>query len=165
MLARAWAAGLHGILVPGVGPDDWEPLLALPAQDPRLQVGLGIHPQLLPELPARTMARTSSGSTRCSRAGRRDGGGRVRAGWALRRAGAPLERQVAVLRRHFALARKHELPLLHALPPAHPALHRAPQAGALPEAGVLMHSYSGGRGPGASFYAQRGLPLLLRRAR
>src|SRR6218665_2834659 len=51
VLPRAWAAGLHGILVPGVGPDNWEPLCALSRADPRLQVGLGIHPQMLPHLP------------------------------------------------------------------------------------------------------------------
>ena len=50
VLARAWAAGLHGILVPGVGPENWEPLRELSRSEPRLQFGLGIHPQLLPDL-------------------------------------------------------------------------------------------------------------------
>ncbi len=30
VLTRAWAAGLHGIVIPAVGPDTWEPLLELP---------------------------------------------------------------------------------------------------------------------------------------
>ncbi len=47
MLGRAWAAGVEGILVPAIGPDAWEALLALPRSDRRVQVGLGIHPQLL----------------------------------------------------------------------------------------------------------------------
>jgi TatD DNase family protein len=55
-----------------------------------------------------------------------------------------MERQVRVLRRHFALARKHGLPLLMHCYKAHPALLQLFEEEAPPEAGVLMHSYSGG---------------------
>src|SRR4051812_27660770 len=50
VLARAWAAGLEAIVIPGVAPDGWEPLLLLAQRDARLWIGLGIHPQALPEL-------------------------------------------------------------------------------------------------------------------
>ena len=51
VLQRAWSAGVGGIVIPAVGPKDWEALLELPLREPRVQVGLGIHPQLLPVIP------------------------------------------------------------------------------------------------------------------
>jgi TatD DNase family protein len=69
--------------------------------------------------------------------------------------GAPLERQVAVLRRHLALARKHGLPVLMHCHRLHPALIDLFKQEELPEAGVLMHSYSGGVEL-ARFYLQKG---------
>ena len=50
VLGRAWKAGLLGMVVPAIGPAAWEALLGWPTQDARVQVALGIHPQLLPEL-------------------------------------------------------------------------------------------------------------------
>ena len=154
VLERAWTAGLHGILVPGVGPDNWEPLLALSRAEPRLQVGLGIHPQLLPGLPPEQdeehLERLDSllalkGAIAVGECGL-DGPSA---------AGAPLERQVAVLRRHLELARKHGLPVLMHCFRAHPALIELFKEGPLPEAGVLMHSYGGGADL-ARFYLQKG---------
>ena len=49
-LERAFAASVVGLIVPGVGPATWEALLEWPRRDRRVQVGLGIHPQFLPEL-------------------------------------------------------------------------------------------------------------------
>src|SRR5690606_31542502 len=51
VLERAWANGVKGIVIPAIGPEDWEALFDFPARDPRIQFGLGIHPQLLPQLP------------------------------------------------------------------------------------------------------------------
>jgi TatD DNase family protein len=154
VLTRAWAAGLQGIVIPAVGPENWEPLLALPRDEPRLQVGLGIHPQMLPHLPPeQDEAHLERLDALLAR------GGAVAVGECgldgPSTAGAPLERQVAVLRRHLALARKHGLPVLLHCHRAHPALVELLRAEALPEAGVLLHSYSGGVEL-ARFYLQKG---------
>ncbi len=154
VLARAWAAGLHGLVVPAVGPDTWESLLALPRSDARIQVGLGIHPQFLPELPP------EQDEAHLDRLDALLGqGGAVAVGECGLDGpsfpGAPLERQVKVLRGHLALARKHALPVLMHCHRAHPALIDLLKEEPLPEGGVLMHSYSGGVEL-ARFYLQKG---------
>ncbi|RKG63962.1 TatD family deoxyribonuclease [Corallococcus sp. CA054B] len=154
VVTRAWAAGLHGILIPAVGPDTWEPLLALPRKDARIQVGLGIHPQFLPDLPPeddgahleRLDALLSQGGAVAVGECGLDGPSLP---------GAPLERQLAVLRGHLALARKHGLPVLMHCHRLHPALMEFLKTEAWPEAGILMHSYSGGAEL-ARFYIQKG---------
>ena len=45
VLERAWQAGVRGLVVPAIGPDAWEALLAWPAKDARVQVAVRInHP-------------------------------------------------------------------------------------------------------------------------
>jgi len=169
VLARAFAAGVRGLVVPAVGPDRWERLLEWPRRDPRIQVGLGVHPQLLPELPEsedeRHLARLeallerggaiavgecgldgpSSHPAPTAAAGHGAPGGH----------GAPMERQVPVLERHLELARRFRLPvLLHCLR-AHKELIALLKRVPFPEAGVVMHSYSGGADQ-VRFYANRG---------
>ena len=97
-------------MVPAIGPAAWEALLELGRCASRgCSVGLGIHPQLLPELPEaddeRHLARLDEllGARRAIAVGECGLDGPSAAG-------APMERQVRVLRAHFALARKHELP-------------------------------------------------------
>ena len=153
MLARAWEAGLRGILIPAIGPDAWESLLGLPGRDPRLQVALGIHPQLLPELPEAdddpALERLDGLLTR---------GGAVAVGECgldgPSAPGAPMERQLRVLDAHAHLARKHRLPLLVHCQRAHPVLEDWLGRVALPEAGVVLHSYSGGPGRVAAYVAR-----------
>lgn len=169
VLSRAWEAGLCGIVIPAVAPNDWEALKELPGRDPRVQVGLGIHPQLLPELPetsddehlerldALLADKVACAVGECGLDG-------------PSKEGAPFERQVRVLRRHFELARKHDLPVLVHCFRAHPQLVELMKEMPLPEAGVLMHSYSGGPDL-AKFYGQRGCyfsfagPVTFREAR
>ncbi|MFZ5468485.1 MAG: TatD family hydrolase [Myxococcota bacterium] len=154
VLARAWARGLRGLVVPAIGPDGWEELLSLPSRDRRLQVGLGIHPQALPELPPaddeRHLARLDELLSRkvaiavgeCGL----DGPSAAR---------APMERQLRVFRAHLELARKHQLPLLVHCLRAHPEL-KALLEGLQPlPAGLLLHSYSGGAEL-ARFYVKKG---------
>ena len=154
VLARAWAAGLTGIVVPAVGPDNWEPLLTLPREDARLQVGLGIHPQLLPELPeAEDDAHLEQLDALLAR------GGAIAVGECgldgPTGASVPLERQVRILRAHFRLARKHALPLLVHCLRMQPVLRDFLKEEPFPEAGVLLHSYSGSADL-VRFYAARG---------
>ncbi|MBI3181565.1 MAG: TatD family hydrolase [Myxococcales bacterium] len=155
VLDRAWAAGVAGMLVPAVSPEGWEALLQLPARDPRVQVALGIHPQLLPGVPdsedgpgldrldALLSRRLAVAVGECGL----DGPSVAR--------GASLDRQLRVLERQLELAEKHGLPLvLHCLK-AHPALMELLGRLRLPPRGVLLHSYSGSAQQ-ARLYAERG---------
>ncbi|GMU59594.1 MAG: hypothetical protein AMXMBFR34_13570 [Myxococcaceae bacterium] len=142
VLVRAWAAGVEALVVPAIGPERWEALLEWPARDARVQVGLGLHPQLLPDLPAadddKHLARLDELLGRgvaiavgeCGLDGPSE-------------AGAPIERQLAVLHAHVELARKHRLPLLLHCYRAHPHLQRYLKREGIPAAGLLLHSYSG----------------------
>jgi TatD DNase family protein len=142
VLSRAWAAGVQGLVVPAIGPSAWAALREWPGREPRVQVALGIHPQLLPQLdPAddeRHLAQLDQalglgGAVAVGECGL-DGPSEAR---------APMERQVRVFLAHVELARKYRLPLLVHCLRAHPHLQRAlAQVGPL-EVGVLLHSYSG----------------------
>lgn len=142
VLTRTWAAGLTGMIVPGVAPATWAPLLEWPRREARVQVGLGIHPQFLPELDERdddkSLALLDELLAR---------GGAIAVGECgldgPTEATVPMERQLRILRAHFALARKHKLPLLMHCLRAHPELLELLKTEPLPEAGLLMHSYSG----------------------
>jgi TatD DNase family protein len=68
---------------------------------------------------------------------------------------APVERQLSVLAGHFELAQQHGLPVLVHCHRLQPALVEFLQKTPLPDAGVLLHSYSGGPDL-AKFYRQRG---------
>jgi TatD DNase family protein len=142
VLERAWAAGVEALIVPAIGPDRWDALLTWPARDARVQVGLGIHPQLLPELPPRDddrhLARLDAllGRGQAIAVGEcgLDGPSEP---------GAPIERQLAVFHAHVQLARKHRLPLLVHCYRAHPHLQRFLAREDIPPGGLLLHSYSG----------------------
>ena len=141
VIDRARAAGVTDMVVPAVGPP-WEGLLALARATPGVHAGLGVHPQLLPELDPqgddRLLAELESALAR---------GGALAVGECgldgPSAGGAPLDRQLRVLAGHLALARRFSLPVsLHCLRAHEPMLHlleREP----LPAGGVL-HSYSGG---------------------
>ncbi len=131
------------MVVPAIGPSAWPALVAWPARDARLQVALGIHPQLLPELDEAEddvhleqldgllAAGVPCAVGECGL----DGPTVTR---------APLARQLRVLDGHLRLAHKHHLPLLLHCQRAHPALQEWLQRVRLPEAGAVLHSYSGG---------------------
>jgi TatD DNase family protein len=147
VLARARAAGVNEILVPAIGPDGWDGLAAFARATPGVHFGLGIHPQLLPELDPRDDDRVLAALDAALARGGAVAVGEcgLDAATAEPAAGpfpAPMDRQLAVLRGHLALARKHGLPvLLHCLR-THPALLALLEGEALPRGGVL-HSYSG----------------------
>lgn len=143
VLRRAWAAGVTGIVVPGIGPDEWPSLLDWPSRDARIHIGLGIHPQLLPELaPADDERNLELLDTLLSRGNALAVGECGIDGPSL--PGAPLERQLAVMERHFDLADKHGLPVLLHVFRLHPAMRDFLKRRGLPKAGLLMHSFSGG---------------------
>ncbi|MBL8936919.1 MAG: TatD family hydrolase [Archangium sp.] len=142
VLERAWAAGLTAMIVPGVAPSTWPALLEWPKRDARVQVGLGIHPQFLPDLDERDDEKSLALLDELL-----GKGGAIAVGECgldgPTEATVPMERQLRVLRAHFALARKHKLPLLMHCLRAHPELLELLKTEPLPDAGLLMHSYSG----------------------
>jgi TatD DNase family protein len=154
VLSRAWSAGLTGLVIPAIGPDSWEALLRWPSREPRVQVALGIHPQLVPALdPAdddRHLATLDEllGRGIAIAVGEcgLDGPSEV---------GAPMERQVRLFRAHIALARKHRLPLVVHCLRAHPHLQRVLAEEPPITDGILLHSYSGS-GELAPRYAKHG---------
>jgi TatD DNase family protein len=142
VLARARAAGVTDVVVPAIGPEGWEALRALAAATPGVHFGLGVHPQLLPELDPRGDAgRLAELEAALAR------GGAVAVGECgldgpSAAAGAPMERQVEVLRGHLRLARRRELPvILHCLRAQEPLFALLSEE-PLPAGGVL-HSWSG----------------------
>lgn len=155
VLARAWTAGLTGLVVPAVGPESWDQLLELPRRQARIRVALGIHPWLLPSLPE---AADEQHLQRLDQL--LAGGGAIAVGEcgldgpSVAR-GASLQRQLRVFSGQLELARKHELPLLVHCFRAHPALVSLLRERAAPERGLLLHSYSGGAEQ-IRFYCSRG---------
>jgi TatD DNase family protein len=142
-LVRAWGRGVEGVLIPALGPASWDGLLVWPKTDPRIQVALGIHPWLLHEWPA------SEDGHHLERLDELLGLGVACAvgDCGLDRSGAllaPLDRQVKVLDGHLRLARKHRLPLILHCRRAHAALEVWMRRVRLPEAGAVLHDYTGG---------------------
>jgi TatD DNase family protein len=144
VLARAEAAGVLGILVPGFEPAEWQGLRALCATSPRLRCAVGLHPWYIQSLSPSARETALAGLEASVRIQ-----GAVAVGECgldkkhAQRGGAPMELQVDVLRVHLALARKLHLPVVLHCVDAHGALLEVLAAdGPLAEGGVL-HSYSG----------------------
>lgn len=142
VVRRAREAGVTDLVVPAVAPAEFGAIRAMAAADRAIHAAYGIHPQLLPGLPASgddlllavlDMALAAGGAVAVGECGL-DGPGVE--------AGAPMERQLRLLRAQLALARRHGLPvLLHCLK-AHDALLAVLSAEPLPAGGIL-HSWSG----------------------
>jgi TatD DNase family protein len=141
-LARARAAGVSDLVVPAVGPDGWDRLAAFAADHPGVHFGLGVHPQLLPELDPRHDDRVLAELDLALARGGAVCVGECGLDGATAQSGAPMDRQLAVLRGHLRLAQKHRLPVslhhLRALDPLLALLREEP----LPAGGAL-HSFSG----------------------
>lgn len=149
VLVRAAAAGVGTLVIPAIDPRRWDALLALAreARSPRLVVGLGVHPQLLPELdPAGDRAILDRldqflavpGAVAVGECGL-DGPSAERSAW------GSFERQTRLLEGQLEVARAHRRPvLLHVFRAQEAAVRLLKRFGPLPAGGVL-HSYSGGR--------------------
>jgi TatD DNase family protein len=142
VLRRARDVGVTSIVVPAIGPASWDALAAWAARTPGVHFGLGIHPQLLPELDPQDDDRSLAALEEALGRGGAVGVGECGLDLPSVEAGAPLDRQVAVLRAQLRLARRAALPvMLHCLR-AHDALLALLDEEPLPAGGVL-HSYSG----------------------
>lgn len=156
--ARAQAAGIVAVVLPGVEPASWDSLLACAAHlretapSVGFHTGLGIHPQVLPEIEATRDAghlaaleqRVLAGSPGLVAIGEcgLDFAPEIEAG-------APRARQVAVLAAHLALARRTGLPLLLHCLRAHAVLLELLRAAPLPPS--ILHSWSGSAELAAQF--------------
>ncbi len=132
-------------MVPGIGPGNWPTLLSwrtTPTSDRRIQIALGVHPQLLPELDPATDAERLTQLDALLAKGVAVAVGECGLDGPSAQ-GAPILRQLEVLRGHFALARKHGLPLLLHCLRAHPQLLQLLKEEAPVPRGILLHSYSG----------------------
>jgi TatD DNase family protein len=142
VLERARAAGVTDVVVPAVGPDGWEALRAYALATPGVHFGLGVHPQLLPELDPRDDGRRLADLEAALARGGAVAVGECGLDGPSAAAGAPMDRQVEVLRGHLGLARRFRLPvILHCLR-AHEPLFALLAEEPLPAGGVLQ-SWSG----------------------
>jgi len=136
---RARAAGVDRLLAVGVGPASWSETLAAAEGLAGVDVALGIHPELVPELddasleaalaalPARLVEARAIAVGECGLDG----------------PSGDLDRQISVLRAHLRIARDLALPVcLHVFRVQERALAVVREAGPLPAGGVV-HSYSG----------------------
>jgi len=144
VLARATAAGITGIMVPGYEPGEWPRLKGLCARDPRVMCAVGLHPLYLHELSAeaRAAALVALPSWLTETGARAVGECGLDAPVA-RRGGLDLEAQADVVRAHLTLARERSLPIiLHCVRAHGRMLALLTEFGALPRGGV-MHAYGG----------------------
>lgn len=146
VIARAKAAGVRGILVPGYEPAEWPSLRALCALDPLLCCAVGLHPWYVHEQEptARDQALSRLGAWA-------EESGAVAIGECgldaqkAKHGGAPIELQEVVLEAHLAAARALSLPvILHCVGAHERMLTLLGKSGKLPAGGV-MHSYSGSK--------------------
>lgn len=142
LLEHARALGVTELVVPGIGPGNWEAIRALAAEHRGVHAAFGVHPQLLAETePAdddRLLSELESALAH---------GGAVAIGECGLDApaaarGAGMDRQLSVLRDHLVLARRFGLPVLLHVFHAHEQLAALLTREQLPYGGVL-HSYSG----------------------
>jgi TatD DNase family protein len=146
VIARARAAGVTGIVIPGYEPRSWQPMRALCARDPLLACAVGIHPWYVHEVPAEertaalaTLAESAQALSAVAIGECGLDAAKARAG------GAALALQEEVLSAHLRVARELGLPIiLHCVGAHARLLALLAREGAL-EAGGVLHSYSGSR--------------------
>lgn len=144
VIARAKAAGVHGVMVPGYEPNEWPRLAEL--RDPILSCAVGLHPwyvhgigeaeraAALADLPRRARALQARAIGECGLDGPK-----------AKRGGADLETQRRVLEPQLEVARQLQLPvILHCVAAHALMLDVLKRHGRLPAGGVL-HSFSGSR--------------------
>lgn len=114
VLARARAAGVERVLVPGVRPAQWDALEALRDRHPAsVAIALGIHPQCLPEMSSLERASGLEALEAQARRSRAVAIGECGLdGATARDQGVSLEAQAAVVRRHVEVADRLGLPLI-----------------------------------------------------
>jgi TatD DNase family protein len=146
VIARAKAAGVRGILVPGYEPAEWSELRALCASDPMLCCGVGLHPWYVHEVePAARDGALAQLGAHVEQAGAVAIGECGLDAQKAKHGGAPMELQEQVLEAHLRVAGELSLPvILHCVGAHERMLTLLSKSGKLPAGGV-MHSYSGSK--------------------
>ena len=141
VIARAGAAGVAGMLIPGIRPRTWAALAELARRHAAAGVrfAIGVHPQIAPELDEderagdleERIARASEGAIAIGECGL-DGGTGER------------ELQERIFRAHVRVARAAGKPLVVHVLRAHDAAPRILREEGAARCGAVLHSYSGG---------------------
>jgi TatD DNase family protein len=141
VIARAGAAGVIGMLIPGIRPRTWAALgeLARRHAAAGVRFAVGVHPQIVPELGEderggdleERIARASEDAVAIGECGL-DGGTGERV------------LQERIFRAHVRVARALGKPLVVHVLRAHDAAPRILREERAAECGVVLHSYSGG---------------------
>ncbi len=135
VVARAAAAGVHGILVPAIRPRTWPHVIALARAHRTIRIALGIHPQIIPELdPDELLDEAVLAAHDIVAVGEcgLDGGT------------ADRDRQEQIFRAHIRAARSLRKPLVVHVLRAHDVAPRILREERAHEVGGVLHSYSGG---------------------
>ncbi|HLL20759.1 MAG TPA: TatD family hydrolase [Kofleriaceae bacterium] len=138
VIARAVAAGLTGMLVPGIRPRMWDALRTLCGRHPQLRYAIGIHPQVVPDLAADEQ-RTDLAAWLADAAGDAVAIGEC----GLDGSTAHRARQEEIFRAHIRAARVVSKPLVVHVLRAHDTASRILREERAHEVGGVMHSYSG----------------------
>jgi len=144
VLARATAAGVSAIMVPGYEPGEWDRLAELCAHDARVRCAVGLHPLYLHQLSEaeRTLALADI-ERRIRELGARAVGECGLDALVAKRGGLDLDAQAKVLDVQLELARALELPIiLHCVRAHGRMLALLERHGPLARGGV-MHAYGG----------------------
>ncbi|MDB4954461.1 MAG: Hydrolase, TatD family [Myxococcales bacterium] len=140
-IARAEAAGVTGILIPGIRPQTWPALIELGRRSPLIRVALGIHPQVVPELAAAEVPVDLAEAL----AKAIEACGAVAVGeCGLDGATGERERQELLFRAQIRAARAIKRPLVIHVLRAHDVAPRILREERAAEVGGVLHSYSGG---------------------
>ncbi|HUS29132.1 MAG TPA: TatD family hydrolase [Kofleriaceae bacterium] len=142
VIARAEAAGVRGVLVPGIRPATWRALVELGRSHVMLRVALGVHPQIVPEL---AEAEVGDLAAQIIEATREAGALAVAVGeCGLDGGTGEHARQEELFRAHVRAARELKLPLVVHVLRAHDVAPRILREEKASDVGGVMHSYSGG---------------------
>lgn len=144
VLARAYAAGVSRIMVPGYEPGEWDRLGPLMASDARLMCAVGLHPLYLHELGApEREAALSQIEPRIRALSARAVGECGLDALVAKRGGLDLDAQSAIVDVHVELARTLDLPIiLHCVRAHGRMLSLLERHGPLRRGGV-MHAFGG----------------------
>jgi TatD DNase family protein len=141
VVTRAQAAGVAGILVPGIRPRTWPALVELGRRSPVLRIALGIHPQIVPELAADEVPEDLAGAL----AQAIEEHGAIAVGeCGLDGGTGEHDRQELIFRAHIRAAIAVRRPLVIHVLRAHDAAPRILREERASEVGGVLHSYSGG---------------------
>jgi len=144
VIARAAAAGVHEIMIPGYEPREWERLAPLCDAHPGLVCAVGLHPLYLHALTDEERGRALDAlPSFLARTKARAVGECGLDALVARKGGADLATQSAVVEAHLALAHTLALPIiLHCVKAHGRMLELLERHGPLPRGGV-MHAYGG----------------------